>query len=91
MANRNLFIGSIEMKLTPHEVELVTRPINGDGGHQGLLRAIGLELQSTGELVLEDATLLAVYKYAYDYGGGGYQDRFRAIIAAATRAGWAPR
>jgi hypothetical protein len=39
-------------------------------------------------LDIEEADIVRVNRYAYAYGGGGYQNAFRAVIAAAIRAGW---
>lgn len=78
------------MVLTPDEVEIVTREVNGIGGAQLLLRYKILPAldRVTGELTLEDVVLQKVHQYAWKYGGGGYEDRFRAIENAAFRAGW---
>lgn len=85
----SLFAEPIRMTLPPRDVEVVTRPIVGPGGAQGFLRAIVARLSSTGELELDDAELQRVHRYAdYNDGAGGFQDRFKAIRAAAWRAGW---
>jgi hypothetical protein len=72
------------------ELEIVRRPINGDGGDQRLLRKLGLGPTFIGpRLELEELDLQKCLRYAYGFAtGGGYQDRFRAIVAAAKRAGW---
>jgi len=83
-----LFREATEMQLEAAELELLGRTLEGDGGHQRLLRDIINRLGKHGELRLEDEELQKVARYAYRYGGGGYQDRFKAVLAAARRAGW---
>ncbi len=66
---------------------MIARPITGDGGHQRLLHECLHHL--IGNTVILDALTLAhVQRYAYDYGSGGYQERFRTLVSAARRAGW---
>lgn len=73
--------------LTPEEIELVTRPIAGLGGHQGLLlRLVPRVARSTGRLELSWEDIMRVRTYAASYGNGGFQDRFRAIVSALERA-----
>lgn len=81
------FIDTFSLRLTDSERDVITRPIIGDGGHQRLLREC-LEHVRDHTLTLDVLTLDHVQRYAYDYGGGGYQDRFRTLMCAARRAGW---
>jgi hypothetical protein len=73
--------------LTAAELFIVTRPIVGDGGHQRLLRAIVRTIdRRTNQVTLTVPQLHKVKVYATAYGSGGYQDRFKALLAAAYRA-----
>jgi hypothetical protein len=83
-----LFEKALAVQLEPAEVEVVTRSIEGDGGHQRFLRELLERLDGTGGITLEDDQLRKAARYAYTYGAGGYQDRFKAFLAAARRAGW---
>ncbi len=91
----NLFSPDYILTLTPDEWQIAMRPITGDGGAQRLLRdlhdsaVLGLTTKRMPITVGEDV-LDKCYVYAYDYGSGGFQDRFRAIVKAALRAGWQP-
>lgn len=88
----SLFTADITLTLTTSEAEVVTRPIVGSGGHQACLRAIVEAIRTDGRAIvvvtLSDQQLQKVEKYAYDYGSGGYQDRFRIILSSARRSGW---
>ena len=82
--------GNWILTLTPDEYEKVTRAVNGTGGHQRLMRTVLERLDHKQKtLDLSPAQLGRVRTYAKAYGGGGYQDRFKAILAAAERS--APR
>lgn len=83
----SLFDPPVTCVFTPAELDLITLPVVGDGGHQRLQREIIAKLNGD-TAVLEDALLQKVATYAYNYGHGGYQQRFKAVIAAARRAGW---
>ena len=87
----SLLTPALDLAITEDEATIITRPIAGSGGHQGLLRnvLVGYD-KAKRRLTIEDVTLQKVYDHAYIYGKGGYQDRFRAIMRAASRAGWQP-
>jgi len=84
----SLFDEPLTVMLTPSEVEVFTRPIVGDGGHQRLLKTLVPRLTEKGLIRCEDSELLHAARYAFDYKSGGYQDRFKVLIAAARRTGW---
>ena len=69
---------------------VATRCIKGYGGYQRLLRKL-LALQ-TGDhqLTVPCSMLDQVYRYAWSYGEGSYQNRLRTVLAAALRTGWKP-
>lgn len=83
-----LFSEAVEIQLNASERAVVFRSIEGMGGHQQFLSEIIERVDPAGGLVLEDDELQKVARYAYRYGSGGYQDRFKSILAAARRAGW---
>jgi len=83
-----LFTTDYTLELTEAERNVVLRDIVGDGGHQRLLRHLVKNMNTFGVLKVDDATLQKVHRYADSYGGGGFQERFKAIRAAAWRAGW---
>ena len=77
--------GGASVTLTPAEVAIVTRTIVGLGGHQGLLLRLVPRIGRDGRLELTADDVVRVRSYATSYGNGGYQDRFRAIVAALER------
>jgi hypothetical protein len=86
----SLFAPPILMTLTPAEIDVLSRPIEAtrEGGHQRLLHDILDGWDHSDRLVIEDHDLQRALAYAYDYGTGGYQGRFRTLISAARRSGW---
>lgn len=81
------FVDTFTLHLTASERDVITRAVVGNGGHQQLLRDCCQQLRDDA-LTLDALTLDRVAHYAYDYGGGGYQHRFRTLLSAARRAGW---
>jgi hypothetical protein len=87
----SLFADAILVVLTPAESDVLLRPVTAErfGGHQRLLQAILERFDPISLGVrLDDDELQRVRRYAEDYGSGGYQVRFRALLSAAWRAGW---
>lgn len=58
------------------------------GGAQNFYHWLARRLSKTGEITLEDSELRKLRRYAYEYGTGGYEGAFRAVLRAAWRAGW---
>jgi hypothetical protein len=88
----SLFLPTVHLEFTADEWQILNRPIvaKQDGGFQSLLRRLMAGAQ-TMTLTIEDADLQRCYRYGYDtQSGGGYEDRFKAIVRAALRAGWVP-
>ena len=70
---------------------ILMRPVNGQGGAQGLLRKLQACANTGHQLLVEKAVLDTTYRYAYRYAGnGGFQRRFRVVVRAALIAGWQP-
>ncbi len=86
----SIFESLVIIHLTPSEVDVLARPIEGAGGHQNLLCDIllGWDPAHRSALAVEPFLLRKAEKLAYDYGSGGYQIRFRTLISAARRQGW---
>lgn len=89
----SLFADDVLVELTPDEWDTFMRPINAEGGAQNLLRHLRDCVISRPHRIVrcEVHDLDRAYHYAYAYGGGGFQERFRAVIRAAIRTGkWTP-
>lgn len=87
----SLFDNDSTFDLFPDELAIATRPIVGNGGAQGLLQKLLQCHRGAGRFAdVPDELLGKAYRYAYRYDSGGFQDRFRAVIRAALRAGWKP-
>ncbi len=87
--NLDLFGRVYRLVFTPEELAAVLRPIApGDwGGHQHLEALVQARTRD-GVCALSDAELQRAYHYAYAYGSGTWQTYMRAVVAAASRAGW---
>ena len=85
----SLFDEPIRYTLTPDEHAIVTRPVVGDGGAQIFLRTL-LDSYDVSKRtgLIEIVQLQTTMEYAYAFGGGGFQQRFRVFLDAAQRAGW---
>jgi hypothetical protein len=87
----SLFEPALALDCTQAELDILQRPIEAerDGGHQRLMREI-LEGLDRGKrvLLIEPALLRKAEHFAYDYGPGGYQTRFRTLVSLARRQGW---
>jgi len=86
-----LFLDDVPLTCSPDEWAICARPVNGDGGAQCLLRDLLAAETGERQLLLTYVQLDRAYDYAYRYGNGGFQDRFRVLVKAALRAGWTPR
>ena len=88
----SLFDADLPVHLQPHEWDIFKRPIVNSGGAQILLEKLhGCPQPQQHTLIVPVELLDKAYQYAYDYGGGGWQDRFKALVKAAMRGGqWKP-
>ena len=77
--------------LSPHEIAVLDRQdpsTEQDGGWQSLLVGLQQKLnRDTGELVLDDADLERIPRYAFDYGNGGWESRLLNIFERHLGAG----
>jgi hypothetical protein len=86
-----LYANDVLIDFTREEWEIVSRPITNSGGAQGLLRDFHAAQVGERHLLVNYLLLDKAFMYAYKYGSGGFQDRFRVIVKAALRTGgWTP-
>ncbi len=71
--------------LTPDEVEMLSRPVHGQGGFQSLLRRIQKQLDAESRLELTIDDIRQIVRYRSRYGGGGFQGRLNAVLTALSR------
>jgi hypothetical protein len=90
----SLFAAPTTLTLTDDERAAVlglTLAPDARGGWQDRLREVQARVKAGGATsTYDDDELLTLQRYAYDYGGGGYQSVFRILLRAAQRAGWVP-
>ena len=75
----------VVIELTPEEVELLSRPIHGQGGFQSLLRRLQSQLNDESQLVLTIDDVRRIVRYWARYGTGGFQGRLEAVLSALDR------
>ena len=86
----SLFDDEVRVPCTADEWALIFRPVTGTGGMQRLIRKIQACVIAERTLLIEPRLLDKAWAYAYNYGSGGLQDRFQAVMSAALRTGqWA--
>jgi hypothetical protein len=71
------------LKLAPDIREILDRPFVGQGGHQSLGRHLKRQVfhvNGTDYLRLDAVSLERLRRYASQYGDGGWQGRWRAIL-----------
>ena len=72
-----------QIQLTDASLTLFRKPVRGQGGFQGLLRKIQAGINwTTGVLIISEADVGRVIRYAAKYGGGGFQGRLGPLAAA---------
>lgn len=70
-------------RLSDDDLEVLSRPVVGEGGFQTLLRR--LQASITGrELIVDEETLSMMSRYAESYGDGGWQERLRRLVCGMT-------
>lgn len=74
-----------KLDFQPHEAAIFWRDIEGTGGWQSFLTELRID---AGRKWLELTADQLERCYRYSKGSGGYQERFKAIVRAAWRAGW---
>jgi hypothetical protein len=73
------------IELSATEAEYLSKPINGHGGYQSMLRRLQPMVQS-GQLVMPREEAERLCAYANRYGQGGFQGRLKSIAAKVEQA-----
>lgn len=69
-----------KIQLTPEEIEILRRPVNGEGGFQGLLRGLQGNLdRRTGVLTVTQEQFDRIIRYTSKYGWGGFEGRLEVV------------
>ncbi len=76
----------VRVALTPDIVELIKRPVEGQGGLQSLLRRLNRNLSPDGSLNLSDTDVERIRRYASKYGQGGFEDRLKPLVLLIEQA-----
>jgi len=71
-------------RLSPAEKAKLLDPVVGVGGFQDLLRDLQGRIHDD-TIVLGPQEMECIERYSSDYGGGGFQDRLDALLAAIGR------
>jgi hypothetical protein len=71
----------VEVQLTRADLELLMRPVAGQGGWQSLLRKLQKQI-SGNTLTLTEDDSRRILRYILSYGSGGWQDRLAAIAGS---------
>lgn len=83
----SLFEPAVTIRPTDAEYQEIAKPVIGGGGHQRLLESI-LATWDGQAFRVEPDELRKAEVYAYEYGNGGFQGRFKVLLKAAWRSGW---
>ena len=78
---------SVTAHLAASDVATLRKPVNGQGGMQTLLRNLQERVGDDGTLLLTRAEVEKIRRYAKEYGEGGFQNRFRMILASLPSEG----
>jgi len=73
----------VEVQLTREDLELLMRPVAGQGGWQSLLRKLQKQINGNTLTLTEDDSR-RILRYILSYGSGGWQDRLAAIAGASA-------
>ena len=71
----------MEVQLNREDLELLMRPVAGQGGWQSLLRKLQKQIDGNTLTLTEDDSR-RILRYILSYGSGGWQDRLAAIAGA---------
>lgn len=73
----------MEVQLSKEDLELLMRPVAGQGGWQSLLRKLQKQIKGNSLTLTEDDSR-RILRYILSYGSGGWQDRLAAIAGTAA-------
>jgi hypothetical protein len=74
----------VEVQLSREDLELLMRPVAGQGGWQSLLRKLQKQIDGN-TLTLSEDDSRRILRYILSYGSGGWQDRLAAIAGDPAR------
>jgi hypothetical protein len=77
-------MGRIEFRLTPAEMAILNRPLNGTGGFQSFGRALQASLGTNGSISLTDAQVGRIIRHISN-GPGGFEDRLKDAFGRSIR------
>lgn len=80
----------MEVQLNRKDLELLMRPVAGQGGWQSLLRKLQKQIDGNTLTLTEDDSR-RILRYILSYGSGGWQDRLAAIGGTPARRPRAPK
>lgn len=72
-------MADVQIRLSPQALAALSKPVNGRGGHQTLLRRLQRQIDD-GVLTASPGDIEKMIRYMLSYGRGGFQQR----LAAAT-------
>lgn len=76
----------VRIVLTPALIQILKRPVEGQGGLQSLLRRLNRNLAPDGSLNLTDTDVERIRRYASEYGQGGFEDRLKPLVLLIEQA-----
>jgi hypothetical protein len=80
----------VEVQLSREDLELLIRPVAGQGGWQSLLRKLQRQIDGN-TLTLSEDDSRRILRYILSYGSGGWQDRLAAIAGGPAQPAKARR
>ncbi len=83
-ANEPRVAAAIRVRLTDEQKALLSKPVQGQGGYQSLLRRLQGSMVGD-ELALTLADAERLIRSSESYGSGGFQDRLRSILTAVKQ------
>lgn len=74
----------MRVELDMEAIKAIETPINGEGGHQTLMRKLKEQFVCP-HLSYDQEDYEKLVRYARDYGQGGYQSRFEKILSCIEK------
>lgn len=71
----------IFIQLNTDERAELAKQIAGQGGFQGLMKRLRQRAAISGKLTVSDDEIAQIGRYAFYEGGGGYENRLKAIFS----------
>lgn len=74
------------VKLNDNAIEELNKPISGKGGNQDFLKKLKSQYDHNDKILeYDDNDLEKLKRYANEYGNGGFQTRFKAILSCVEK------